>query len=97
MPFFRKDWTAHEADNWTKEDFWACVFSSLAYIFLMIGLAFCFLLPSLGILIFLLGLVFAYLMYRTIDSKLRVVSGEYEARQKEYLKSLDRIMKWEDH
>ena len=50
MPLFRTHWTAHEADEWTKEDFWACVFSSLSYVFLMIGLALCFLFPWWGIL-----------------------------------------------
>ncbi len=96
MPLFRTQWTAHEADEWTKEDFWACVFSSLSYIFLMIGLALCFLFPLWGILITLLGVVFAWLMYAVIDPKLRQISADYELKQKEYLKNLDRIMKWEE-
>jgi len=96
MPFFRRQWTAHEADEWTKEDFWACVFSSLSYILMMIGLALLFLLPLLGLIIFAAGLVCAWLMYRAIDSKLRTVSADYELKQKAYLKELDRIMKWEE-
>lgn len=96
MPLFRKQWTAHEADEWTKEDFWACVFSSLSYVFLMVGLALCFLFPLWGILITVIGLVFVWLMYIAIDPKLRQISSDYEAKQKEYLKNLDRIMKWED-
>ena len=40
---FRKHWTPHEADEWTKEDLLACVFSSLSYILLMVGSALCFL------------------------------------------------------
>jgi len=96
MPLFRTQWTAHEADEWTKEDFWACVFSALSYVFLMVGFALCFLLPWLGILITILGGVFVWLMYAVIDPKLRKISSDYEAKQKEYLKNLDRIMKWEE-
>ncbi len=96
MPFFRRQWTAHEADEWTKEDFWACVFSSLSYILMMIGLALLFLLPVWGAIVFAAGLVCAWLMYRAIDPKLRTVSADYELKQKKYLKELDRIMKWEE-
>jgi hypothetical protein len=42
------------------------------------------------------GLVCAGVMYWIIDPKLRTISLEYEARQKEYLKELDRIMSWEE-
>jgi len=97
MALFRKHWTAHEADEWTKEDFWACVFSSLSYVFLMIGLALCFLYPLLGIAITILGGVFVWLMYIAIDPKLRTISADYEEKQKAYLRNLDRIMKWEQH
>ncbi|HXK61260.1 MAG TPA: hypothetical protein PLP42_15340 [Acidobacteriota bacterium] len=96
MALFRKDWTAHDADNWTKEDFWACVFSSLSYVLLMLGVALCFLFPIWGILTTLAGVVCVYLMYRAIDPKLRTISADYEAKQKAYLKELDRIMKWEE-
>lgn len=96
MPLFRTQWTPHEADEWTKEDFWACVFSSLSYVFLMVGLALCFFFPLWGILVTIVGAVFVWLMYAAIDPKLRTISEDYEAKQKEYLKDLDRIMKWED-
>lgn len=96
MSFFRRQWTAHEADEWTKEDFWACVFSSLSYILLMIGLALLFLLPWWGLMVTAAGLLCVWLMYRVIDPKLRTVSADYELKQKQYLKELDRIMKWED-
>jgi glycopeptide antibiotics resistance protein len=96
MPLFRTQWTAHEADEWTKEDFWACVFSSLSYVFLMVGLALCFLFPLWGILLTLLGAVFVWLMYAVIDPKLRKISADYETKQKDYLRNLDRIMKWEE-
>jgi hypothetical protein len=96
MPWFRQKWTAQEADEWTREDFWACVFSSLSYILLMVGLALCFLLPLWGILITAGGVLCAWLMYRAIDSKLRTISTDYELKQREYLRNLDKIMKWED-
>lgn len=95
MPFRRK-WTADEADEWTKEDYWAVVFSSLAYLLVTIGSALCFLRPLWGILLTGAGLVCAGVMYWIIDPKLRTISVEYEARQKEYLKELDRIMSWEE-
>jgi hypothetical protein len=93
---FRRKWTAHEADEWTKEDYWAVAFSSLSYILITIGSGLCFLLPLWGILISGAGLVCAGFMYWIIDPKLRTISLEYEARQKEYLKELDRIMSWEE-
>jgi Zn-dependent membrane protease YugP len=93
---FRRKWTAHEADEWTKEDYWAVVFSSLSYLLVTIGSALCFLLPVWGILLTGAGLVCAGVMYWIIDPKLRTISLEYEARQKEYLKDLDRIMSWEE-
>ena len=93
---FRRKWTAHEADEWTKEDYWAVVFSSASYLLVTIGSALCFLLPVWGGLITAAGLVCAGVMYWIIDPKLRTISLEYEARQKEYLKELDRIMSWEE-
>ena len=93
---FRRKWTAHEADEWTKEDYWAVVFSSLSYLLVTIGSALCFLRPVWGILLTGAGLVCAGVMYWIIDPKLRTISIEYEARQKEYLKELDRIMSWEE-
>jgi Zn-dependent membrane protease YugP len=93
---FRRKWTAHEADEWTKEDYWAVVFSSLSYLLVTIGSALCFLLPVWGLLLTGAGLVCAGVMYWIIDPKLRTISLEYEARQKEYLKELDRIMSWEE-
>jgi Zn-dependent membrane protease YugP len=93
---FRREWTAHEADEWTKEDYWALVFSSPSYLLITIGSGLCFLLPLWGILISGAGLVCAGVMYWIIDPKLRTISLEYEARQKEYLQELDRIMSWEE-
>jgi hypothetical protein len=92
---FRRKWTAYEADEWTKEDYWALVFSSFSYLLITIGSALCFLLPLWGILTTGAGLVCAGVMYWIIDPKLRTISLDYETRQKEYLEELDRIMSWE--
>lgn len=91
----QRNWTPHEADEWTLEDYLAMLFSSLSYIFLTIGVGLCFLLPVWGFLIVGAGLACAGIMYWIIDPKLRTLSIEYETKQKQYLRDLDRIMKWE--
>jgi hypothetical protein len=92
---FRKDWTPHEADEWTREDYWAMLFSSLSYFLLTIGIGLCFLVPFWGILTTAAGLASGWIMYRIIDPKLKTVSSEYESKQKEYLKQLEQLQKWE--
>lgn len=92
----REEWTPQEADEWTREDYLAMVFSSLSYFFLTIGVGLCFLLPLWGFLSVALGIASGLLMYFVIDPKLRTLSEEYETRQKEYLKELERIMRWEE-
>jgi hypothetical protein len=96
MSYFRKHWTPHEADEWTKEDYWAMFFSAMSYLLLTLGLAFCFLYPLLGIGITGAGLLCVWLMFIAIDPKLKTISADYESKQKEYLKALDKIMKWEE-
>lgn len=96
MALYRKEWTPHEAEEWTKEDYLAMLFASLSYFFFTIGVGLCFLLPLWGVLCTLLGIVCAGIMYAVIDPKLRTISDEYESKQKKYLEDLDRIMKWED-
>ena len=97
MPFFRKDWTPHQADEWTREDYWAMFFSVMSYLFLTLGLAYCFLFPLLGIGLTLLGALWVWLMYVAIDPKLRTISADYESKQKKYLQDLDKNMKWEEN
>ena len=92
----RRKWTPQEADEWTREDYWALVFSSLAYLLIMVGTGLLLLLPLWGALMSLAGLVAAGVMYWIIDPKLRTISTEYEARQKQYLSDLERTMKWEE-
>jgi len=44
MSWIRKEWTAQEADRWTKEDYLAFVISPVIYFLLALGLVFSLLL-----------------------------------------------------
>jgi hypothetical protein len=96
MRLFRTRWTPHEADEWTREDYWAIVFSSISYVLMTVCIALLFVRPLWGVLSTIGSAVFAWLMYRVIDPKLRTLSEEYETKQKEYLHRLDKVMKWEE-
>jgi hypothetical protein len=96
MKFIRRHWTAAAADNWSKEDWIAILFSALAYILLTVGSALTLLLIPVGFVILGLGIIFSLLMYWVIDPKLRSISTEYEKHQEAYLQNLEAIQKWED-
>jgi hypothetical protein len=95
MGFLRRSWTAGDADEWTKEDWLTIVISPLAYIFLMVGTALSMMLLPSGYLVLAIGVVLTILMHWIIDPKLKVISGEYEKRQREYLEELERKARWE--
>ena len=97
MSYFRREWTPHEADEWTKEDYWAMFFSVMSYLFLTLGLAYCFLFPPLGIGLTFLGALCVWVMYVVIDPKLKTISADYETKQKKYLQDLDKNMRWEEN
>src|SRR5688572_33251919 len=78
----RRSWTPHEADEWTREDYWAILFSSLAYFLIMVGTALLFLLPVWGIVITAAGTVSAFVMYWIIDPKLRTKIGRASCRER---------------
>ncbi|MFQ5750564.1 MAG: hypothetical protein ACE5HI_01085 [bacterium] len=96
MPWIRRVWSATEADEWTKEDWIAIVLSPLAYLTLTVGVALSFLLLWWGFLILAIGTILIILMHWVIDPKLKVISEEYEKRQKEYLTELERSVRWEE-
>ncbi len=96
MAFFRRKWTPGEADEWTKEDYIASVLSALAYIALAVGSALSMLLMTSGFIILAIGILLSLAMYYIIDPKLRMISSEYEKRQKEYLQELAKIQRWEE-
>ncbi len=96
MAWIRREWTSIEADEWTKEDWITIVVSPLAYATLTIGVALSFLLLWWGFLILTVGIVLTILMHYIINPKLKVISEEYEKRQKDYLAELERSVRWEE-
>jgi small-conductance mechanosensitive channel len=92
----KRQWSAEEADEWTREDWLAILISPLAYMALMLGVALALLRMWSGVLILIAGIVLTAVMHWIIDPKLKAVSAEYEKKQKVYLEQLDRIIRWED-
>jgi hypothetical protein len=96
MALIRRDWTAREADEWTKEDLITIIISPLCYILLTLGILWSLLLKPVGFFLFLLGVLLTIIMHWIIDPKLKSISEEYEKNQKEYLEKLERSVRWED-
>ncbi len=95
MAVIRRKWTPEEAEEWTKEDVLVWILSPLSYFLLSVGSALSlFLIPS-GFWLLGLGVLVTFLLFYIADPKLKVISGEYEKKQKEYLERLERITKWE--
>ena len=95
MSIVRRHWSPEDADEWRKEDWIAIVLSVISYILLTVGSALSFLLLTSGFITLGIGIVFTVLMYWVVDPKLRKISSEYEKKQKDYLKQLEYIQKWE--
>jgi uncharacterized membrane protein YagU involved in acid resistance len=93
----RRTWTPGEADNWTKEDWITIIISPLAYIFLMIGVGFSFLLLWYGFVLLGIGIGLTALMHWIINPKLKMISDEYEKKQKTYLQELESRVRWEEN
>jgi len=91
----KRDWTAEEADEWTREDWLAIILSPLSYMTLMIGLALALLKMWAGVALFLFGIACTAVMAWIVDPKLQAISEEYEKKQKQYLEHLERVMRWE--
>ena len=96
MGFIKRNWTAKEADEWTKEDTLTIIISPLIYVALMIGCALSVLLIPIGFVILAVGIILLFVLIYIINPKLSAISEEYEKKQKQYLKSLDRKIKWEE-
>ncbi len=94
MPFIRRNWTATEADEWTKEDWITIILSPLSYLLLTIGVALSLLLFWYGYLILVAGIVLAAVMHWIIDPKLKAISSEYEKKQQDYLHDLEASVRW---
>ena len=95
MSFIRREWTSADADDWHKEDWLAIIFSTISYIALVIGTALSFLTITVGFVVLALGIVSAGIMFWIIDPKLKRISYEYEKKQKDYLRQLENIQRWE--
>ena len=95
MQIIKREWTPESADEMHKEDWFAIVFSVIAYISLMVGTAMSALLIPTGFLILIIGILATIIMYWIIDPKLRAISSEYEKQEKDYLLKLEEIQKWE--
>ena len=96
MKIFKRKWTAQEAEEWTKEDWLAIIISPFSYIFIGIGLALSIFLIPFGFILLTIGILITVLMFWVIDPKLKAVSSSYEEKQREYLKDLEKIQRWED-
>ena len=94
MAFIKREWTPHEADEWTKEDWFTVVLSSLSYILITMGLSMSLFLLPMGYILLALGIIAAILMFWIINPKMDAISGEYEKKQREYLNELEKIQRW---
>ena len=95
MSLFTKNWTAHEADRWTRHDLLACVFGVLAFVLVTVGVAGTLLLQTWGRITLGLSILFAWLTFKVIDPKLRALSRGFEEKQAEYLDAVERHNRWE--
>nr|MCS5652007.1 hypothetical protein [Candidatus Neomarinimicrobiota bacterium] len=89
MQIIKREWTPESADEMHKEDWFAIVFSVIAYISLMVGTAMSALLIPTGFFILIIGILATIIMYWIIDPKLRAISSEYEKQEKDYLLKLE--------
>jgi len=96
MAWIKRNWTPHEADEWTKEDWIAVVISPVSYILITMGLAMTLLLQPLGYFMLAIGIIITVFMFWVIDPKLSVISSDYEKKQKKYLEELEHIQRWEE-
>ena len=96
MSWLKKEWTAQEADRWTKEDYLTFIISPLVYILVLLGVAFSLLLLWYGWVILGASVILLVIMIKIIDPKLKAISEDYEIKQKKYLEDLEKIARWEE-
>ncbi|MEW5900432.1 MAG: hypothetical protein AB1715_03105 [Acidobacteriota bacterium] len=95
MGWIKREWTAAEADRWTKEDYLTFLISPAVYVLLAVGTALSILLFWYGWVLLGLAVVLLLIMLWTIDPKLKAISEDYELKQKHYLEDLEKIERWE--
>jgi membrane protein YdbS with pleckstrin-like domain len=96
MSWIKREWTANEADRWTKEDYLVFIISPLVYILLAVGTALSLFMLWYGWVLLAASLVLLLVMIWIIDPKLKAISGDYEHKQKQYLEELEKIERWEE-
>jgi hypothetical protein len=96
MSWIKKEWTAQQADRWSKEDYLTFIISPVIYFLLALGVALSLLLLWYGWVILAVSLILLVVMIKIIDPKLRAISEDYEIKQREYLEDLERIERWEE-
>ena len=96
MSWIKKEWTAQQADRWSKEDYLTFIISPVIYFLLALGVALSLLLLWYGWVILAASLILLVVMIKVIDPKLKAISEDYEIKQKEYLEDLERIERWEE-
>lgn len=92
----RRSWTPREADEWSREDWYAIVLAPIGYVGIILSVTFCFLLKWYGFVLLAASAGVIGLMHWIIDPKLSAISEEYEKRQDEYLRELERKNRWEN-
>jgi protein-S-isoprenylcysteine O-methyltransferase Ste14 len=96
MALIKRNWTAQEAEEWTKEDAIASILSAVVYFLFTLGIAFSALLMPLGFIMVGVGVLLTLLMIYVINPKLSVISTDFEKKQHRYLEELEKQVKWEE-
>lgn len=96
MSFWKTDWTKEEAELWTKEDVIAALLLGVSFGGIIVGTVYSFLLMPVGFITLGLAVVLGILGVIIIMPKMQSISREYEKKQAEYLKDLEKIARWED-
>ncbi len=91
----RRNWSANEADEWTKEDWIAIILSPACYVLITLGAALSILLQVSGYIMLAIGIVLTILLHLVIDPKLKAISNEYETKQQAYLQELEAKVRWQ--
>jgi len=93
-PLIRRQWTAAEAQDWTREDWIVIVLSPVVMALLMLGVTGTLLLRVEGLVALVLSIAGGLLIKWVIDPKLTAVSAEYEEQQAAYLRELEQRNRW---
>lgn len=96
MGWIKRKWTPQEAERWSKEDYLAFFISPLIYFLLAVGVALSLLLIWYGFIILATCGGLLVLMVKIIGPKLKAVSKDYEKKEKQYLKELEKVARWEE-